>query len=359
MQTYQTRTIDSLAGLEDIKPCWQRLCGRLPQVLPTQTFEYVQAYVTAFDLSGDPWAIIALYDQDQLCALLPLVTRRRKAAGISLTTLNGMDLPMPIRDAIVAPGIQMQSIVQTLKQTQSDPWVYLHMRALPDSSLLLEPATLNNTLVLHHPCGRSNAISVDDTDHHATHLSRNFRSDLKRKMKRLEKQGAVELVTCTEPAELETAFEEFLDTEAAGWKSVSGGKRAVKLHADQTAFYRQLMRNNAATGHAHIHLLRVNETAIASDYCIVANGVSFSLKHGFNEAWLDYSPGNLLRSWTIRYYEQQADIHTLDLVSDWDWHQRWHPQSRPIHDLKVFHSGLASQLLYRAIQFRRQLSAPV
>ena len=62
---------------------------------------------------------------------------------------------------------------------------------------------------------------------------------------------------------------------------------------------------------------------------------------------------------TIRYYEQQADIHTLDLVSDWDWHQRWHPQSRPIHDLKVFHSGLASQLLYRAIQFRRQLSAPV
>jgi CelD/BcsL family acetyltransferase involved in cellulose biosynthesis len=255
--------------------------------------------------------------------------------------------------------VDLATVVDALAEQlrETSPWVYLHFRAVPASSRLVQESRQSRLLQLRQTCGSSNAIDVSTGDHLRQALTSNMRSNLRRKRKRLETLGRIEFVTVTEPAALDEAYQGFLDTEAAGWKSVSGGKRAVKLHADQTTFYRTLMKLKAEEREAHIHLLLLDDTPIASDYCIVSRGTSYSLKHGYDERYAEAAPGNLLRAYTIEYYQAAPSIHTLDLISAWSWHERWHPTVRPIYDVKIFNRSASGRLLHAAVSAKRSADA--
>jgi hypothetical protein len=249
----------------------------------------------------------------------------------------------------------MDALSDYLRKTW--PWHYLHFRAVPSSSRLVSESPRPGLMLLSEPCGASNAIDVSGGDHIVRVLTRNMRSNIKRKRKRLEALGRVEFATVTDTAELDAAYQGFLDTEAAGWKSVRGGRRAVKLHTDQTLFYRTLMRLKSETREAHIHLLLLDGTPIASDYCIVSRGTCYSLKHGYDERYAEATPGNLLRAYTIEHYQTDTSIHTLDLVSAWSWHERWRPDTRPIYDIKIFNRSPFARLLHSLVSAKRSLQS--
>jgi hypothetical protein len=333
------------------------MTAALPCVLPTQCLEYLRAYRHAFALGDTDFQLYALREQGRLVAVVPARLDTRQVFGAKLRVLTFMDLPMPVRDVLVLPEIELAAVIGALSEylRQTWPWLYLHFRAVPSTSRLVSESPRPGLMLLSEPCGASNAIDVSAGDHIGHVLTRNMRSNIKRKRKRLANLGRVEFVTVTEPAELDAAYQGFLDTEAAGWKSLRGGRRAVKLHADQTLFYRTLMTLKSSAREAHIHLLLLDGTPIASDYCIVSKGTCYSLKHGYDERYADTTPGNLLRAYTIEHYQSDPSIHTLDLVSAWGWHERWRPEARPIYDIKIFNRSPSARLLHTMVSAKRSL----
>ncbi len=338
---------------------WSSLLAQLPAAVVTQNVEYLQAYLQAFAPAPEQCMAVLVYADKQLVAVFPMRRASRQLLGLTLKVLEFPQLPMPIRDVLIAPGVAPQRVVDCLREqlhTLIGPWDCLHLADVPATSSLLTP--LSGTV--HRSSGLSNAISVAGAGYVQTRLNSNARNNLRRNIKKLSALGDYQCRTVTAPGKaLEEAFSSFLETEAAGWKSVSGGKRAVKLHADQTQFYRTLLHTKAAQGLAHIHLLLLDGRAIASDYCVVTKDVSFSLKHGYDETYAAAAPGNILRAYTIDYYEQDATVNTLDLVSNWDWHSRWKPMQRTIHDVKIFnrsvpgYAALGLQTLRRRLQHAR------
>ena len=349
----QIRTIDSEDSLISIAEPWRQLAARQPNLLPTQCHEYFVAFREAFALAAPDFKLFACYRSGELVALLPTRFTRKRAFGIDIPILEFVNLPMPIRDILIAPELDLADVVTCLHIYLKEqwPWVYMHFKAVPHSSPLIKRT--RGLRIRQGVCGMSNAIDVARGKHLNEVISANVRNNLKRKRKKLNRLGQIVFTTVTEPESLEAAFQAFLDTEAAGWKSVSGGRRAVKLHADQTAFYRKLMQLKSVRREAHIHLLSVNDIPVASDYCILTEGICFSLKHGYDEKYADMAPGNLLRAYTIEYYESDDSIHTLDLISNWSWHDRWRPTPRPIYDVKIIGPSALARLLYLAVGLKR------
>lgn len=352
LDLYRFESISTDDEFDRYEQAWTLLTEKLKNQLPTQRYDYMAAYFKSFNLENENVLLIACYRSDELVAVLPWRCSVKRVYRWSLPILEFVQLPMPIRDIIVAPNEDLETILRECGAfiQRLFPWQMIQLDAIPSTSPLLN---LTSGLDLRMRVrGQSNAIDVSASGHLQSALSANFRNYLRRKRKKLDALGKVEFQTATLSDELEVAYQSFLDTEAAGWKSVSGGKRAVKLHTDQTEFYNRLKESSCAKKQAHIHLLLLNGVAIASDYCILGKGASYSLKHGYDEKYSEMAPGHLLRAYTIEYYEASEDTHTLDLVSSWAWHDRWHPLSRPIFDVKIFNKQVVSQTLYLLLRLK-------
>ncbi len=200
--------------------------------------------------------------------------------------------------------------------------------------------------MLVRPVGFSHALDVSAPGYVARKLNSKARNNLRRNQKRLAYLGPYEFRTVDALPALDSAFEAFLAAEAAGWKSVRGGRRAVKLHTDQTGFYRDLMHRFASQCGCHIHLLLLDGRVIAADYCILVGHTCYSLKHGYDEAFASVAPGNLLREYTVDFYGHQPGIKTIDLISDQQWHLTWRPQRREVFDIRLFNQTLLGRVLY-------------
>jgi CelD/BcsL family acetyltransferase involved in cellulose biosynthesis len=348
-----------IKGLESVQDAWRDLTCSVSALSLGQIVDYYLAYAFAFEVQDRDLLIATVKDADErIIAIVPLCQSKKKLLGLEINYLQFPDIPVPIRDVVIDPSGSADEILNflfwSLDKAIDSHWDYFHFREVLAGSALLphEGTSLENRRLVHR-IGHSHMLDVSGSDYLANVLSSNARNNLRRNQKKMGELGTFEFRTISEFPDLEVAYEHFLTTEAAGWKSITGGKRAIKLHADQTRFYYDLMKRLAATGGCHIHLLYLNDEPIASDYCIVSGDKSFSVKHGYDEAYSMIAPGNLLRAYTIEYYEKSESINSIDLISGWEWQRRWRPERRGVFDIKVFNRNLRGALLYYLVKIKK------
>jgi CelD/BcsL family acetyltransferase involved in cellulose biosynthesis len=124
--------------------------------------------------------------------------------------------------------------------------------------------------------------------------SGNFRSNLKRKPKRLAQLGSVDLKFLTEPAQMPAFLDAMREIEESSWKSDAGS--AITSRAWEWAFYRELVQRVAPRKGLLCTLLTVDGRPAAYDLSTVAHGVASCLKTSFDARWSEGSPGLVLRA---------------------------------------------------------------
>jgi CelD/BcsL family acetyltransferase involved in cellulose biosynthesis len=177
--------------------------------------------------------------------------------------------------------------------------------------------------------------------------SRNFRSQLGRRRRALEKEGELVFRTTLGGQELERDLEALFRVEAAGWKSEQG--TAILSDDRAQRFYRSFARVAAERGWLRIHLLELDGRAIAADYSLVFANGEFLLKTGFDEAFSRLSPGLVLRGEVLRQ-AIEAGLGYYDFLGGPDHYKmRWAEDLRWRVTLRAFRGvrGLGP-LLYRA-----------
>jgi len=345
-------------GLAAIAADWQTLVDSIPGASLCQMPQYYQSYVTAFAPTEDELVLVTARDTSgRLLAVMPLSVTTRKVFGLSVYVLGFARVPMPVRDIVVDPAAPVDEVVACLLRDAGAilgrRWDYAQFRQVLDGSALLAAGKHVARFSRHvQNIGFSHLLDVAAGQYVERVLNSKARNNLRRNQKKIAELGSFEFSTYATFPGLNGAFESFLDTEAAGWKSVRGGRRAVKLHADQTRFYRDLMERFAAQGRCDIHVLYLNGEAIASDYCIVVGGRCYSCKHGYDERFSGVAPGNLLRAYAVEYYGQSPDVISIDLISGLDWHLTWKPERRKVFDVKFFNRSLRGMALHRLVTSR-------
>jgi CelD/BcsL family acetyltransferase involved in cellulose biosynthesis len=124
-------------------------------------------------------------------------------------------------------------------------------------------------------------------------VSRNHRSDIKRRRKRLHAEGHVRLNTLTLPG-LSRDLDRFFELEASGWKGRGGS--AVLQDPAAHALYTSFAKAAAAAGWLRLRFLELDGVAVAADLSCALGGAEFLLKTCFDERLSRLSPGAVLRA---------------------------------------------------------------
>jgi CelD/BcsL family acetyltransferase involved in cellulose biosynthesis len=347
-------------GIAELHDRWVSLANRCGASQLMQLPDYYACYAKSLASSAAETLVAAFSQGAELVAVMPLSYSETRKAGLTVRQLEFPPTPIPLRDFVAADGVTLDALIHCMRDqfqaAYGKQWDRLRCDGIarPSETKLFSDAA--NGSVSTSVVGKNNYIQLTDGDYILDSLSGNMRSNLRRRKKKLAKLGEFEFRTVATFPDLEKAYEDFVETEAAGWKSVSGGKRAIKLHPDQKSFYFDLLERFAHRGMAHIHLLELDGRAIASDYCLLAGKSAFSLKHGFDETFSDVTPSNLLREYTIEYYSANEDIEIIDLISGYAWQDRWKPAHRTVRSFSAFNGTLIGRLLgaYQGLQSRRR-----
>jgi hypothetical protein len=172
---------------------------------------------------------------------------------------------------------------------------------LPDMRLggaaarVIRAAALGRNLALIETDRVSRPFLESDLDGEA-YLKETLRShhvrEFRRLKRRLGEHGVVEHVVARQPEEVRLALEEFLTLESAGWKGRE--RSALAVDRFRAPFAREATHRLAQRDLCRIHSLTLDGRTIASLVVFVEQGVAYTWKTAYDEAYAAYSPGTLL-----------------------------------------------------------------
>ncbi|MBU1226082.1 MAG: GNAT family N-acetyltransferase [Actinobacteria bacterium] len=167
------------------------------------------------------------------------------------------------------------------------------------------------------------------------------RSDLGRRRRRLDEQGAVAFEIHDGTERLDELLSEGFEVEASGWK---GGQGTAIATEGTESLYRQAAAWAASQGTLRLGFLRVDGRAIAFDYCFEIGATHYLVKTGFRPEFSAFAPGKLLRAFMIETAFGRG-LDTYDFVGDDDaWKMEWTDTVRTTVIMEAHAPGLLGSI---------------
>jgi CelD/BcsL family acetyltransferase involved in cellulose biosynthesis len=154
--------------------------------------------------------------------------------------------------------------------------------------------------VISRTLERSPHIEITtDWETYEGRLSGSFRSELRRRLRRLEEKGEVVFEIADGSKQLAELLDEGFAVEGSGWKDARG--TAIASSPATRRFYTDIATQAAASDSLRLAFLRLGGAAVAFQLNLEHRGVWYYLKGGFDPAVARYSPGQLLMRHVIRH----------------------------------------------------------
>lgn len=179
-------------------------------------------------------------------------------------------------------------------------------------------------------------------------LDARFRQNLRRRRRKLEQRGQVEVERVDGGLALERALEEAFAVEQSGWKGEA--QTAIGCDPVTRGFYAELAREAALRGELALYLLRLDGRAIAFQLGLVCGSSYLLPKTGYSEEHGDCSPGQLLTEEVLRDCCRRGLAEFDFLGPGMDWKRDWSQAARPHHWLYLL-SRNARALAFRELKF--------
>ena len=284
------QTVDSFAELKDD---WNRLVSESINPHPFILWEWMYSWWETYHQDNhDKLAILAMYHSSELVALAPFYI---KSKGFFLKRLsllgegeNKADAAVtPYPDLIVKEQYRDQAIsafTKIVKKSQLD-WLkfnYASFNLIHENSVLEELGDFfcDNYITLKKHCENQFVINLPKTeDEYLESLSRSTRKQFRMKLRRLKKEGSIEI-----------ASEDNLIT---GLKTIETLHRARMSHLKQNnpfdsdsfkTFHRKLTVRFQHQKILKIRVMKHDDTPIAAAYNFNYKGSSYSYLTGFNSS---------------------------------------------------------------------------
>ncbi len=318
MNRLQAIVIETADQLRARAEAWDVLWRRSEVVLPTVRAETLALWLEQF-AAGKRFRAVVIEQDGRLLAALPLTTRRIKrlasvadlpnnpwAVGGDLLLDPDSDVPA-VLDLLLTevargrwPLLWLEDVeVESprwnafFQATQRARWSY-EVRGLRDVAL----------------------IDIgDDWNRFTAGLSAKFYKDLKRRARRLEKQGDVQLriVSQLRPSDVDDALRRAFEVERQSWKGAAG--TSIIQTPGMLEFFSRQARALADWGQLRLYFLEMDGEPIAFEYGYLSGGVFFAHKISYLEEFAKASPGNLLRWKMLEHMFSSGDFSSGDSSS--------------------------------------------
>jgi CelD/BcsL family acetyltransferase involved in cellulose biosynthesis len=346
---YRVDVVEGGAGFSALRGEWDALLARGPVDEPYHRHAFVGAWLDAFAPAERLRVLVARDGAGRAAGMAPLLEARRR--GLVLLGAPANDHSPRVEWVL---GDDARGAVEALWAHLRDRlrWDVLVLRDLPrdgPTSRLVEEQARRD----RHPAGRWESLRTPylalGPGRREREVSSKFLANLRRRMRRLEEQGAISYRRVDGTGEggaaaVEAFLDQFLALEAAGWK----GRRGTAIAKDPATagFYRGLARAGAREGWLALRALELGGRPVAMHLGLLHRGVYSLPKPAYDEALAACSPGQLLLREVLAECEARGLAELDFLGPDMPWKRDWEPAFR-IHDwLHVYRPGLAGTALH-------------
>jgi CelD/BcsL family acetyltransferase involved in cellulose biosynthesis len=146
-------------------------------------------------------------------------------------------------------------------------------------------------------------------------------SELRRRRRRLEERGRVELEVTDGGDRLDALLREGYALEGSGWKTAAG--TSILARPQDRRFYTEIAGWASRRGILRLCFLRANGRAIAFKFALEENGALYSCKGGYDPSESRVAPG-LLIVWELLKWSGNRGLARLELLGDaLPWKLQW------------------------------------
>jgi len=335
---------------------WRRLCEEGPNDEPFYRPEWIRAYVRAFE-PAKRFVLVTARVGGRLQAVLPLIQERALSYGFPVTRLRGAANCHSCRfDVVRGAGLEgdaaVSAIWKSLKHLRQ--WDVLQLCDVPETGALdrlCDVTRGDGLLITRWESKRSPYIPLSafrgDEDPWRSNSSANFRSSMRKRIRRLGARGPLRL------RRIETAdphfIQQFYDFEKMGWKGDVGS--AIACNQSTRTFYDEIAENAARFNYLSLYFLEVNDQMVAANFGLSYRGRFFSLKLVMNEEYREFGPGHLMINAGVQDCVERGFTHYDFTGPREEYESTWTSHVRPHSEVLVFRDGPYGRLL-RAVNVR-------
>jgi CelD/BcsL family acetyltransferase involved in cellulose biosynthesis len=342
---YRVERVEGIGGFAALRAEWDALLAEGPVDQPFARHAFVAAWLDAFAPGRRFFVLVARGPGGRAAGMAPLLETHR--AGLTVLEAPANDHSCRVEWALGAdPSGAVDALWGHLRDRVR--WDVLVLRDVPrdgPTATLVSAAAARD----RHPTGRWESLRTPYLRlggvPREKKASSKFVGNLRRRMRRLEEQGAVSYRRVDGGAEEVDAFlERFFALEAAGWKGDRG--TAIAKDPSLVAFYRAVAHAAAREGWLALRSLELDGRPVAMHFGLLHAGVYSLPKPAYDEALGACSPGQLLFREVLAECEARG-LGELDFLGpDMPWKRDWEPELRPHDWLHVYRPGPAGAALH-------------
>jgi len=295
--------IDDAQQLADLKPDWDDLLARAAEPNAFMNPELVRAAAQSYP-ELQPRALLAWKTIDGRRRLIGVWAFSIGQARKSLLPMRMLLAPPFSHGYLATPVVDRSLLEETLEAMLE---AIANAPDLPKIIALDTMATEGPTMAAlgrvladrsSAPCFLAQSSrpklesDCDGKQYFEMALSSSSRKKLRQHRRRLSEKGALRAEIVSDPNDIATAIEGFLQLEASGWKGRQG--TALLCSDADAAFFRTGFAALAQDGCASIHSLYLDQRPVSMQLVVRAGQAAFTWKTAYDEKFRDFSPGILL-----------------------------------------------------------------
>lgn len=351
--------ISHIEKLKQFEPFWNKGIENSNFDSLFVTFEWIYVWAKHF-ANPDNLFIVVAHNDDTLFGVLPLLRTTKTIAGISYNVLQSMTNYESPRYNFVHQSPEILQAMLTYLNTQWH-WDVMDLHFIPADEQHY-PAITNLKgkcfkQMFIYPESESAFVAIQNTwDNYLNSLPKKIKKNLRYFEERLIREGGFEILTHTEPENLDEYLMEAFEIDNKSWRTHTG--TTIFTLPGYKDFYTELAMNLCPLTRFELHFLHFNQQKVAFDYCVHYKNRYYVLKTAFNMDYSLNSPGRILKKKVLqRIFERQSFV-SYDFVGIKDsWKKEWTSDFEKLNNIKLFSNTLKARLLYNLYLSKQTLKS--
>ena len=284
---------------------WEALLDRSRFRNPFLSPTWHEIWLKHFGQSLDTKVVTFRSPEGTLAALGVFSNDPGEGGRDRLALLGGPDVS-DYRDLVIAPGKEEEACAALAQFFQEGPWAVLQLNGISEFSPTAQFfPSLAQSLGLHMSREIEEVSLYLDLpatwDEFLTGLKSKDRHELRRKMRRLEREASAHLVRVEDVPSLQRKMEVFLDLHRKSRKD-----KAEFMTPGMEAFFREISMRFLEKGWLNLSLLQLEGKEIAALFSFDFGGTEYVYNSGYDLQFGPVSPGIVLAALCIRRAVEQG-----------------------------------------------------
>ena len=339
--------ITDMAAFNVLEPQWNTLVKETNNSLFLR-HEFLRIWYESFAARAPLRILTGWSREKRLVAALPLIQQRGVIRGMPVRQIVAMSNAHSCRFDMIAKDPEVAGKAMFRHLAEQNDWDVLRIADVPDGGQawhIYRAAMSSGFPVGAWLSQRSPFLPLPSSEDGLQGcVSSQLRSNARRKLRQMEKKGAVRIEQI-QASDLPAVLEDFFNIERSGWKGRNG--TACDQDEQTRSFYIRLAQWAAENHWLSLFRLTLDGQTAAFQYGLTYDGAYFLPKLAFSEAFGELSPGLVLMHEVLRDCIHRHLTAIDFLGTDDEWKSRWTAHVQPHYWLYVFSKTMKGRLLHR------------